>query len=399
MVGRLGSQALGALAVAGTALTVLGWVMGFLTMATISAVAHADGAGDRAGSARAAGAAYAVAVPAGILGAALITVFAPEIARLLGGPHRPPGPAVSYLRLAALGLPFLFVSFAGAGHMTGLARTRITLRIAVAANLLNIALELVLVFGAGIGLRGSALGTVAAQAAAAAGYVVASWWPPSRRPRWPQAGQIRALLRDGRQLTVRTLALSAAPAALTAVAARLGPASLAGNQIAIRVWLALALLLDALAVPAQVYVSAALGRGDPAGAVVVGRRALRLGLATGVIIGAITAVAAFAVPGLLSGSGPVQDAGRAALLIGAAAQPLAATAFVLDGLVLGLGDFAALRLAMVLALVGFAPLVAITAAWPWLGLGFLWAGYGTWLASRTALLWWRWRRFVAGPGP
>ncbi len=179
-----------------------------------------------------------------------------------------------------------------------------------------------------------------------------------------------------------------------AVVGRLGSQALGALAVA-----GTALTVPALAVPAQVYVSAARGRGDHAGAVVVGRRALRLGLATGVIIGLITAVAAFAVPGLLSGSGPVQDAGRTALLIGAAAQPLAAAAFVLDGLILGLGDFAALRLAMVLALVGFAPLAVITVAWPWLGLGFLWAGYGTWLGSRTALLWWRWRRFVAGPSP
>ncbi len=45
---------------------------------------------------------------------------------------------------------------------------------------------------------------------------------------------------------------------------------------------------------------------------------------------------------------------------------------------------------------GSEALGALAAAWPWLGLGFLWASYGTWLASRTALLWRRWHRFLAG---
>ena len=45
---------------------------------------------------------------------------------------------------------------------------------------------------------------------------------------------------------------------------------LGGQQIAMRVWYLLALLLDALAVPAQVFVSSRLGAGDKPGAHQVG---------------------------------------------------------------------------------------------------------------------------------
>jgi Na+-driven multidrug efflux pump len=75
------------------------------------------------------------------------------------------------------------------------------------------------------------------------------------------------------------------PLTTTAIAARLGPVALGGQQIAMRVWYLLALLPDALAVPAQVYVSSCLGAGDQAGARRVGRRSLRLGLVTGIGLG------------------------------------------------------------------------------------------------------------------
>ena len=81
---------------------------------------------------------------------------------------------------------------------------------------------------------------------------------------------------------MRTIALGVVPLTATAIAARLGPVALGGQQIAMRVWYLLALLLDALAVPAQVYVSSALGAADAGAARRVGRRTLRLGLVAGI---------------------------------------------------------------------------------------------------------------------
>jgi len=393
VVGHLGRPQLDALAVAATLLSVLGWVTNFLTTVTTSAVAHGAGAGrpDRVG--RAAGAALVVALPLGILSGGLIAVFAPELARLLGG-TRSVGAATTYLRLSAPGLPFLLLSYAGAGHLTGLAKARTVLWIAVGANAANLALEVLLVFGAGLGLRGSALGTVAAQVLAAAAYLLVGRRQGAEGPQWPRLEEVRRLLHDGSKLAVRTIALDLVPLGMTAVAARLGPVPLAGNQIAVRVWLLLALLLDGLAVPAQVFVSGALGSDDGAGAVEVGRRTMELGVFAGAAVGVLTVGAAFALPPLLSPDAAVQAAARLALFVAAAGQPLASAAFVLDGLVLGLGDFAALRRAMLLALVEFAPLAVIGASVPGLGLVYLWVAYCTWLAARTVLLGWRWRRFT-----
>ena len=234
IVGHLGRVPLDSLAIATTALTMTAWVAIFLTTATTSAVAGlaAGRATDRA--ARSAGAAYLVAAAGGTAVAVAVIVAAPWVATLLGGHQFGAhglvlAGSVGYLRASAAGIPFLYLSYAGNGHLIGLANTRTPLRIAVTANVLNVALELFFVYGAHLGLLGSAWGTVTAQVAAAGLYAAASWRQAGLRPRRPGRAEVTALLRDGHRLSVRTIALGVVPLTTTAIAARLGPVALGGH--------------------------------------------------------------------------------------------------------------------------------------------------------------------------
>ncbi len=329
----------------------------------------------------------------GVAVAIVVALAAPWATQALGAHGAVQASATSYLRIAAIGLPFLYLSYAGNGHLTGLANTRTPLRIAVSANILNVAAEIFLVFGLHTGLRGSAWGTVAAQVAAAALYARASW-RQGTRPRRPHRQQLRSLLRDGHQLSVRTIALGLVPLAATAIVARLGPVQLGGYQVAYRLWYMLALSLDALAVPAQVYISASLGAGDPEAARRIGRRVLELGLVAGTALGAITAGLALAAPQVFTSDPAIRHAAVVGLIASALTQPLAALAYVLDGLILGIGDYPAMRQAMIGAIIGFAPLAALTARFHWLGLPGIWAALGLWLAARSLLLGRRWVRSI-----
>jgi putative MATE family efflux protein len=393
IVGHLGRTPLGALAIATTALTMTAWLAIFLSTATTSAVAglFAGRAADRA--ARSAGAAYLVAVGGGVLVAVIVVVTAPWVAVLLGAHGAVLSGAVGYLRASAAGLPFLYVSYAGNGHLVGLANARTPLRIAVSANVLNAGLEVFLVYGLHLGLLGSAWGTVAAQVVTAALYLAASQRAAVRLAR-PGRAEVTALLRDGHRLSVRTIALGVVPLTTTAIAARLGPVALGGQQVAMRVWLLLALLLDALAVPAQVYVSSALGAGDLDGARRVGRRTLRLGLLAGIGIGIVTAGLAFWVPVLFTPDHAIRHAATVALLVAALTQPVAALAFVLDGLILGISDYVAMRRAMILAIGAYVPVAALVLAFHGLGLAGIWVALGLWLAARSVLLGRRWQAQV-----
>ena len=398
IVGHLGRGPLDALAIATSALSVVAWLAIFLSTATTTEVARRAARGETLAAGRAVGAAYAVAAGWGLVTACLVAAAAPVLVTLLGARGGIGPAATGYIRISALGLPFLYLSYAGNGQLTGLEDTRTPLRIAVGANVVNVALEAWLVFGLHAGLLGSAWGTVAAQVLAAAAYARASRrsaCPPAR----PAGRDIAAVLRDGHRLSVRTIALGVVPLAATAVAARLGAVPLAGWQVAYRLWGLLSLSTDALAVPAQVYVSSALGRGDRAAAEVAARRTLVLGLGAGCGLAAATAVLALGAPQAFTADPAVRAAAVTALLCSALTQPLAALAFVYDGVILGLGDYRAMRRAMILAIGAFVPLAALVLRLHWIGLPGVWAALGCWLAARSLLLGRRWARAVrAGAG-
>src|SRR4029079_17957392 len=125
-------------------------------------------------------------------------------------------PATTYLRLAFLGVVPLLVMLATTGVLRGLQDTRTPLVAAVVGNLLNIALNGLLVYGVGplpaLGLRGSALGSVLAQVLAAGFLLVvvcrgARAQGASLRPDLPG---IRAAAHAAVALVIRTLTLRAA---------------------------------------------------------------------------------------------------------------------------------------------------------------------------------------------
>ena len=76
----------------------------------------------------------------------------------LGGDGHVADLAARYLRIAALGLPMALVALAGQGWLRGMSDLRTPLVIVVAANIVNIVLEVLFVYGFGWGLDGSARG-------------------------------------------------------------------------------------------------------------------------------------------------------------------------------------------------------------------------------------------------
>ena len=390
IVGHLGRAPLGGLALAATVLNLIGWCAAFLDMATTSEVAFRRGRGDMAAATTAAVTAYLIAALLGVTLAVLVGFAGPSIAHLLGGHGAVQANAATYLRISAVGMPFLLITLAGTGHLQGHEDTRTPLRIVLVANAVNVVLEVVLVYVAHTGVAGSAWGTVVAQAIAAALFLRAAHRRTEGEVRRPERHEFGRLLRNGVALVIRTVALGAALTASTAIAAQIGAATLAAHQIALQVWLLLALTLDALAVPAQVYVGAALGGGDVDDAIDVGARCLRLGVVASGAVAVATIVLSPALPYVFSSDGEVRHLAMLGLLICGALQPFAAIAFVLDGLLLGAGDYATLRRSMILALVGFAPLAVATLLDHSLGIVGVWLALTCWLAARCLLLGRRW---------
>ena len=104
-------------------------------------------------------------------------------------------------------------------------------------------------------------------------------------------------------------------------------------------------------------------------------------------------IAALALPAFTHDPG-IRHAATTALLVSALTQPAAALAFVLDGLILGISDYAAMRAAMIAAALAYAPPAILVLGFHGLGLPGIWLALGVWLAARSVLLGRRWVRHV-----
>ena len=224
IVGHLGTPQLAGLGIASAVLGTLVSLCIFLAYGTTASVARQVGAGDTEG-----------ALAQGVDGLWLAALIGVVVTRrgAAGDAHRRRlfGPsadvathATTYLHVALLGAAPLLLMLAATGVLRGLQDTRTPLVVAVVGNVANVVLNLALVYGLGLGIAGSALGTLVAQlgSALALVWVVVRAARASGAPLAPDLPGIRAAGRAGVPLLLRTLTLRVSLLVMTYGAARLG---------------------------------------------------------------------------------------------------------------------------------------------------------------------------------
>ncbi|HYT39090.1 MAG TPA: MATE family efflux transporter [Acidimicrobiia bacterium] len=394
VVGHLGTPQLGGLAVAGTILTTAFSLFNFLSYGTTAAVARAAGAGRSEVSAHNAVQSLWLATGIGVALALAGLLGAPLLVGLMGPSASVRPHALLYLRIASLGMLPVMLGLVGVGYLRGLQDTVTPLRIALLANAANLVLEVVAIYGLGMGLAASAWATVLAQVGAAVVFCrhIARHAAAAEVGWRPDPATLRALVVIGRDLFLRTGSLLAALAVATAVASRLGTVPLGAHQIAFQLWSFLALSLDALAIAAQAMVGRLLGAGDADGARSASRRMVEWGLVAGVALGGLVALLRPVLVPLFSDDPAVVHLTRQVLWVVAVLQPLNAVVFVLDGVLIGAGDLRFLAGAMVAAFAVFLPAAVLAGA---VGgtLLWLWGAVTLLMVARLAGMAWR----FAGP--
>lgn len=303
---------------------------------------------------------------------------------LAGGAGPVADAAEDWLRVASPGLPLLLLALAGNGWLRGVQELHRPVRFVLAGSVVSLVLCPPLVHVAGLGLVGSAVANLAGQAVSAALFVRALLRETGRAvlrqpPRW---SGLRAQLVLGRDLLIRAAVLQVAFAAAAGVVARSGTAELGAHQVALQVWMFLALVLDSYAIAAQTLVGHALGAGEPAEA---RRTAVRVGiwgLGTGVVVAGALLALRTVLPPLFTADPAVLDQAGVVWWFLALMQPLAGVVFALDGVLMGAGDVAYLRtVTLGSALVGFVPLSLLSGALGW-GLPGVWTGLTLFIALR-----------------
>ena len=391
IVGRLGTEPLAGVALAGAVVQTAVGLMVFLAYSTTPAVAKHLGAGrmrealavGRDGLWLGAGLGVVLAVLGAVLGRPLL--------QAMGGQGAVLEQASSYLWWSLPGLPAILLVTAATGVLRGLQDTRTPLVIAMAGAALNVGANVTLVHGVGMGVAGAALGTSLTQWAMAAVYLVML----GRRCRAEGVGmatsprRVAALMGVGSWLMLRTVSLRAALMLTVVVATRQGAENLAAYQLIMTIFNVMAYALDALAIAAQALVGKETGArdtraegpdGDEAREAVrvLVRRIVSFGMVFGVVTGLVVGLVLPLAAPLLTPSPDVQRLFALGMIVVALGQPLAAWVFVLDGVLIGAGDARYLALAGVVNLAVYLPMLAALVRADLggsLGLVLLWIAY------------------------
>jgi putative MATE family efflux protein len=390
VVGHLGTVPLAGLGVASAALATAANIFVFLAYGTTAAVARRAGAGDLRGALGLGVDGIWLALLLGVVTGGVVLVTAPDIVQLFGASPEATTAAVTYLRISAAGIPGMLVVLASTGVLRGLQDTRTPLVVAVAGFGSNIVLNVVLVYGAGLGIGGSALGTVLAQTGMATALLTVVIWGVRRTGGHLRSHPMRVLAgaRDGAPLLVRTLALRAVLLLTTWVAASGGDVTLASYQVAATIWSFLAFALDALAIAAQALTGSSLGAGDVPRTRALTGLMVRWGVLGGVAFGVVVLVLHRALPVLFTQQADVRAALASALIVIGLTVPLSGLVFVLDGVLIGAGDGRWLAGAQLVVLVAYVP-VALAVRAHGVTPALLWWGFTVFMVVRAASLVWR----------
>jgi putative MATE family efflux protein len=380
IVGHIGTPQLASLAIAATVLSTAFTIFNFLTYGTTAQVARLHGAGQEEEAARVGAQAQWLSLIIGAVLLVLVVALAHPLAVLMGADGEVLDGAVLYLRIAALGAPAFMLASAGQGYLRGMGDLGTPLKILTAAHVVNVVLELLFVYGFDWGLAGSAWGTVIAQAGMGAAFL----WV-QHRAGWerPVPARMRALMRVGSEIAVRTTALLGAFLVASAVLARIGPASLGAHQIAFQLFVFLALVLDAVAIAAQVMVGRMLGAGDAAGARAAATRMIAWSAALGALFGVALIALGDAIPELFTDDPAVVERAHAIWWLFAALMPLNGAVFALDGILIGAGDTRFLALAMLAASAVYIPIALLALDQGW-GIVGVWWGLAALIVIRLA---------------
>jgi putative MATE family efflux protein len=384
IVGHLGRPQIAALGLAGTVLSGAFTIFNFLTYGTTAVVARASGAGQEQRAARLAAQALWVSVA---IGAGLVVVLEAAASPLLDalGAHGRSGHfALVYFRIATLGLPAALVALAGQGYLRGVSNLRRPLEIVVAANVANLVLELLFVYGFHWGIAGSAAGTAIAQAGMGVAFVVELLRPHADSKR-PSLREMAPMVRVGRQIFVRTAALYASFLAAASVCARMGDAQLGAHQIGSQLYFLLALVLDAVAIAGQVIVGRSLGAGNADGASDAAARMIAwsvvVGLAFALVLGPFYDV----LPRAFTGDARVLHEAHALWPFLCILQPIGGAVFALDGILIGASDTQYLMWSMLAASAIFITLAVLALERHW-GIVGVWTALDALLLARLVLL-------------
>jgi len=360
VIGRTGDAvALAGVAFGATIINLVFWSFGFLRMGMTGLTSQADGAGDRDEVDALLLRGLLTGGAVGILLLLLQYPIALAAFALMAGGEQVTSAASDYVLICFFGAPASLAVFAITGWMFGLGKTRHALALQVVMNLTNVVLDVWLVWGLDMGVRGVALGTMAGQwvalatglwlAARIAGFHPVALARKLGPARLFDRSAIRRLFEVNRDIMIRTIALLLMFTWFANAGARLGAATLAANHVLMQFVNVAAFILDAFAFTAENRVGNAIGAGSRAQFLRAIRLTSEFCFAAGVALALLFWFAGGAAIAAIATDPAVRTTALRYLPFAALVPLVGTSSWMLDGIFIGATQGKALRNAAVAA--------------------------------------------------
>ena len=258
--------------------------------------------------------------------------------------------SVDYYKIRIIGFPFTLYTFAVFGVFRGLQNTYYPMVIAIIGTAINIALDLVLVYGitnviAPMNLKGAALASVLSQAlmAVMATALMLKNTPITLKIKGPVNKELPKFLMMIGNLILRTLALNLALYFATSFATGYGTNYIAAYTITINLWFFAAFAVDGYASAGNILSGKLFGAKQFETLVELSQRLTKKAIIVGLLMAGLGGLFYKSVGAMFTSDPNVLADFYEVFWIVLAMQPLCAITFVFDGIFKGIGKMKALR--------------------------------------------------------
>ena len=343
-------ESLAAVGIVSTFLSMLIWVLGQTRSAISSLLSQALGANNLENLKDLPAQAIFIITSLSVLIIIATYPLAMEIFQLYNAENLVLDFSVDYYKIRVFGFPFTLYVIAVFGVFRGLQNTYYPMLIAITGAVLNVVLDLVLVNGiSGVTpafhIKGAAYASIISQATMAlmATYYLYKKTSITLRLRFPFNPKIKDFILMILNLFVRTLALNAALYFATSFATSYGKNYIAAYTIAINLWFLGAFLIDGYASAGNILSGRLLGQKNYKHLLQLSHKLIKCGIVLGLVIAAFGFVAYNYIGLIFTKEPQVLTEFKTVFWLVLAMQPIAAVAFIFDGMFKGMGKMKYLR--------------------------------------------------------
>ncbi len=344
------TESLAAVGIVSTFLSMLIWVLGQTRSAISSILSHAYGRNNLDCVKNLPAQAILIVTSLGLVIIAISYPLVKHIFQFYNAKGLVLDYTIDYYKIRVFGFPFTLFVIAIFGVFRGLQNTYYPMLIAIIGAVLNIILDIALVHGIpnllpAYHIKGAAFASVTSQAAMAILAIIFMYkkTPIRLQLQLPFNPKIREFIYMILNLFVRTLALNAALYFATSFATSYGANYIAAYTIAINLWFLGAFIIDGYASAGNILSGKLQGQKDYNGLILLSEKLIKYGIIAGLtltILGLIT----YPFVGLVfTKKENVLKAFNDIYWLILAMQPIAALAFIFDGMFKGLGKMKYLR--------------------------------------------------------